>query len=234
MIPATVLLGSMAAGGLGLYLSGSTGSAPSTGIVKNVEDAVSTVSEQVTEQVSKTAEQVTDLVRSDEPAPEPAPEPLVQEQPVAPVAEIPVEVQRGGFGRPTWAPVNSGTSLTQALGVVPGTPAGNVLATATGSKTPQQIQQELVSTEQQIRELKTNKFLKESELTDEESAYKDAVKSYREAENTKYANQQYLAYYEREIKKIQNPERETAGDSLYGLLLSRFPERRRSCQSTGI
>ena len=248
MIPATVLLGSMAAGGLGLYLSGSTGSEPSTGIAKTVEDSVTSIADQV----SKTTQDVTEYVSPKEEtpevmAPESEPEPVAEPVPVPeepqpvpqPVAEpVPEEEnravaptlpeidsmaggQRGGYGRPTWAPVNSGTSLTQALGIVPGTPAGNALATATGSKTPQQIQQELVDIDRQIRELKTKQFLSKQKLTTLKATYDAATLEYRQAENTKFSEQQYLAYFEKEIKKIQNPEQ--GGESLYTLLLTKFP-----------
>ena len=78
-----------------------------------------------------------------------------------------IPTQRGGYGRPTWAPLNSGSSLMQALGVQPGSTAGNLLATATGSKTPQQIQQELVAVEQQIRAITTQQFQTNETYTEE-------------------------------------------------------------------
>jgi hypothetical protein len=212
MLTTAVLVagGSLAAGGLGLYLIGSTG-APSTGIAKTVEDSVSSIADQVT----KTAENVTEYVspKSDDPQPVTPPvqavKPVVEEkpaeQPVEPVEqpveqpvveEKPVEQpvvenravapslpevdsmaggQRGGFGRPTWAPLNSGTSLTQALGIVPGSTAGNVLATVTGSKTPQQIQLKLVEVDRQLRSLNVKAFNLKQNQTDYEEINKDKV-----------------------------------------------------------
>jgi len=75
--------------------------------------------------------------------------------------------QRGGYGRPTWAPLNSGTTLFQAIGVQPGSTSGNILANVTGTKTPQQIQQELVVTEQQIRAITTQQFKTNETYTEE-------------------------------------------------------------------
>jgi hypothetical protein len=202
MIPATVLLGSMAAGGLGLYLSGSTG--PSTEIATPVEqpiaDEVSRPIQFVSPQeetevpqkvpVPEVPQKVPEPVPEPVPEAEPEPESVPEEEPVpdSPVSEAVTEPevakpvpevtespeeeptavqggQRGGFGRPTWAPLNSRVSLAQALGITPGTPAGNALATATGSKTPQQIQLELVAIDEQIRALNASTF----SLTQEET-----------------------------------------------------------------
>lgn len=221
MIPATVLLGSMAAGGLGLYLSGSTGSEPSTGIAKTVEDSVTSIADQV----SKTTQDVTEYVSPKEEtpevmAPESEPEPVAEPVPVPeepqpvpqPVAEpVPEEEnravaptlpeidsmaggQRGGFGRPTWAPLNAGTSLTQALGIVPGTPAGNALATATGSKTPQQIQQELVAIDEQIRALNASTFSLTREETQTNSDLSASRKALQDLEDEIFRNQKLITF----------------------------------------
>jgi hypothetical protein len=262
MIPATVLLGSMAAGGLGLYLGGSTG-APSTGIAKTVEDSVSSIADQVT----KTAENVTEYVspKSDDPEPvtppvqpveqpvqpvveekpaeqpvepvepveQPVEQPVVEEKPVEQpvVEEKPVEQpvvenravapslpevdsmaggQRGGFGRPTWAPLNSGTSLTQALGIVPGSTEGNLLATATGSKTPQQIQQELVAVDQEIRRLKTQEFLTNKTLTEESNLFGTIRADYTKQVNKRERSKNLLKIYERELASILEPKPATS------------------------
>jgi predicted solute-binding protein len=247
MIPATVLLGSMAAGGLGLYLSGSTGA--STSIAKPVEQSIANEVSRPTQDVSPeeepeiTAPEVPEVAKPvpvAEPLPEvpqktPEPEPEVakpvpEPEPV-PVAEVPQKTpepepepvpvsevpespeeeptavqggQRGGFGRPTWAPVNAGTSLTQALGIVPGTPAGNALATATGSKTPQQIQLELVAIDEQIRALNASTF----SLTQEEKEADDALaasrKELQDLEDEIFRNEKLLTFLTGKINSTSN------------------------------
>jgi len=258
MIPATVLLGSMAAGGLGLYLSGSTGSAPSTGIAKTVEDSVTSIADQV----SKTTQDVTEYVSPEEApetpevtAPEPVAEPVPVAQPVAEPVPIPEEPQpvaepvaeeenravaptlpeidsmaggqRGGYGRPTWAPVNSGTSLTQALGIVPGTPAGNALATVTGTKTPESIQLKLKEIDDEIRVLKAQDYVMSGEVTSLETEIDGPMGIRRDFSSTDSRLGLYTKLknlYQSKIDKVKLEEEITKGSQVvFNLFTDKFP-----------
>jgi hypothetical protein len=245
MIPATVLLGSMAAGGLGLYLSGSTG--PSTEIATPVEQPIAdevsrpiqfVSPQEETEVPQKVPEPVPEAepeaeeepvpespvsepvpepevakpvpVAEAEPVAEPVPEPEVA-KPVPEVTESPEEEptavqggQRGGFGRPTWAPLNSRVSLAQALGITPGTPAGNALATATGSKTPQQIQLELVAIDEQIRALNASTFSLTQEEKDAESVLAASRTDLQNLEDEIFRNEKLLTFLTGKINSTSN------------------------------
>jgi hypothetical protein len=261
MIPATVLLGSMAAGGLGLYLSGSTGSEPSTGIAKTVEDSVTSIADQV----SKTTQDVTEYVSPEEEAPETpeetpevtAPEPVAEPvaepvplpeepQPVPqPVVEpVPEEEnravaptlpeidsmaggQRGGVGRPTWAPLNSRVSLAQALGVVPGTPVEKALATVTGTKTPESIQLKLKEIDDEIRVLKAQDYVMSGEVSSLETEIDGPAGIRREFSSTDSRLGLYTKLknlYQSKIDKVKLEEEITKGSQVvFNLFTDKFP-----------
>ena len=132
--------------------------------------------------------------------------------------------QRGGYGRPTWAPLNSGSSLIQALGVQPGSTAGNLLATATGSKNPQQIQQELVAVDQEIRRLKTQEFLTSKTLAAESASFGITRGSYTKQVNQRERSKNLLKIYERELASIMEPKQTTT--DLKPEVFAKFPRNK--------
>ena len=104
---AALLVGTAAVGGFGLY----AGSSSSTTIPTKEEalEEVAKVVEQEDEPSQPTPEPES-ITPPSTPVPEALPEPVVQ-------GGGSLQKQDGGFGKPTWAPLNSGDSLQSAMGI---------------------------------------------------------------------------------------------------------------------
>lgn len=177
-----LLAGTAAAGGAAVW----AGSSTSTIVPKSLEEVKESIEESVKspsepstpkELPSTPPEPVSEPVSVPESVPEPVPEsePIVESPVIEPAvanesiaestAETPVvqgggSKQDGGFGKPTWAPLNSGVSLQSTLGST----GSSLLSKWTGEKTPESIQLKLKEIDDELRVLKVQKFNTESEI----------------------------------------------------------------------
>ena len=181
-IVAALLAGTAAAGGAAIWAGSSTSTK-----VPSAQEAVKEASGQ--EQIAPVpdsakepeedepappaeAPQPQPITPPPEPAPEPAPEPP-QAQPITPPPE-PVDEemqggsrQEGGFGKPTWSPLNSGQSLQSAMRLTKeqiGSTGSSIIAQLTGVKTPESIQLKLVEIDTELRKLRSSEFIDKSKL----------------------------------------------------------------------
>ena len=143
--------------------------------------------------------------------PEPVPEAVAEPVPEA-VAE-PVQQggsQDGGFGRPNWAPVNTGFSVA-SLGLPAGSTAVNLIAKVSGTykKSPQEIQSELKNIDDQLRVLKTKNFLDAKKLTNTISEFTQKRQEYLTSSMNKIKYEKYSKFYDDEINKLLNPKNST-------------------------
>jgi hypothetical protein len=174
---------------------------------------------------------------STEPVPEPSTEPPIVEQPQiqSPSTETPVvqgggNKQDGGFGKPTWSPLNSGESLQSALGLTKeqlGSTGSKLLSTIVGEKTPESIQLKLKSIDDELRLLKVQKFNTETNINNESTKFVDIRKNYLIALTNKTKFEKYSIFYDTEINKLLKPQSsQNSSDTitLKSIIENQFPK----------
>lgn len=215
---AALLVGTAAVGGFGLY----AGSSSSTTIPTK---------EEALEEVAKVVEQ------EDEPS-QPIPEPESITPPSTPVPEaLPEPVvqgggslqkQDGGFGKPTWAPLNSGDSLQSAMGLTKdqiGSTGSSLIAKWTGAKTAESIQLKLKEIDDQLRVLKVQKFNTESGISLKTTELQELRSSYLTALTNKTKYEKFSIYYDSELSKLLAPKPAGSDGSLKSIVENKFPKK---------
>jgi hypothetical protein len=137
--------------------------------------------------------------------------------------------QDGGFGKPTWAPLNSGESLQSAIGLTKeqiGSTGSKLLSTIIGEKTPESIQLKLKSIDDQLRILKVQKFNTETNINNESTNFVEIRKDYLIALTNKTKFEKYSIYYDTEINKVLKPQSSQSSDmiTLKTIIENKFPK----------
>jgi hypothetical protein len=137
--------------------------------------------------------------------------------------------QDGGFGKPTWAPLNSGESLQSAIGLTKeqiGSTGSKLLSTIIGEKTPESIQLKLKSIDDQLRILKVQKFNTETNINNESTNFIEIRKDYLIALTNKTKFEKYSIYYDTEINKVLKPQSSQSSDmiTLKTIIENKFPK----------
>ena len=244
---AALLMGTAAVGGFGAW----AGSSSSTTIPTKEEalEEVAKVVEQEDEPSQPTPEPEAKPITPPptpiaEPAPEPVPEPvsetvLTQETKEEKVAEpVPQPVvqgggslqkQDGGFGKPTWAPLNSGDSLQSAMGITKdqiGSTGSSLLSKWTGAKTAESIQLKLKEIDDQLRVLKVQKFNTESDIASKSTGLEQIRTEYLKALTNKTKFEKFSIYYDRELSKLLDPKPAGSDGSLKSIVENKFPKKK--------
>jgi hypothetical protein len=251
---AALLVGTAAVGGFGAW----AGSSSSTE-VPTKEEALQQVAKVVDEEEDEPS-QPKPSTPPPTPIAEPVPEPLPQ---VVPTEEIKEEEkvaeavpettnmeggskQDGGFGKPTWAPLNSGDSLQSAIGLTKdqiGLTGSSLLSKWTGAKTAESIQLKLKEIDDQLRVLRAEEFTTKSKLDKNISEMKkdpdndaagppadstNALRGrYMKAYNAYLTNKTLFDYNSKLISRIvdEKKDQDTEEKSLKDLYKERFPDK---------
>lgn len=141
-----------------------------------------------------------------ETAPEPEPEnaPELEPEPSTAVApsitneDTVSDMAGGGFGRPSWTPLNATTATAMQ---------GSLISKVSGTykRTVRDIQKDLKDNDDQTRVLKTQKFLQTQSVKDWSEKYNQARKNYVNALTNKTKYEKLTKYYDDEINKLLNP-----------------------------
>jgi hypothetical protein len=254
-IVAALLAGTAAAGGAAIW----AGSSTSKVIPKSLEEVKDTIQGSEVETPDETpvetplesadeAQSISPIENTEQaspkeltpppsPIPEPIPEPPIVEQPQiqSPSTETPVvqggsNKQDGGFGKPTWSPLNSGESLQSALGLTKeqlGSTGSKLLSTIVGEKTPESIQLKLKSIDDELRLLKVQKFNTETNINNESTKFVDIRRNYLIALTNKTKFEKYSIFYDTEINKLLKPQSsQNSSDTitLKSIIENQFPK----------
>ena len=178
----------------------------------------------------------------EEPIPEePVPEELVPEQPIPeePVSQEPIangatapslpddnieNMAGGGFGRPSWAPLNADTA-TMSL---QGSTASNFIAKVTGTykRTITDIQRDLIDIDDQIRVLRTNEFINKRDENDQASKINEARKKYLVNVSEIAKNEKLIQFYDKKINDLIKPESVNTSGKFGEIVKQKFPQRK--------
>jgi len=216
---AALLVGTAAVGGFGLY----AGSSSSTTIPTKEEalEEVAKVVEQEDEPSQPTPEPES-ITPPSTPVPEALPEPVVQ-------GGGSLQKQDGGFGKPTWAPLNSGDSLQSAMGITKdqiGSTGSSLLSKWTGAKTAESIQLKLKEIDDQLRVLKVQKFNTESDIVSKSTGLEQIRTEYLKALTNKTKFEKFGIYYDRELSKLLDPKPTGSDGSLKSIVENKFPKKK--------
>jgi len=259
---AALLVGTAAVGGFGAW----AGSSSSTE-VPTPKEALQQVSEVVAqeEEPSQPTSSTPPPTPIAEPVPEVVPEPVPEVVPAEETKEeekvpepVPTQAvpettnmeggskQDGGFGKPTWAPLNSGISLQSAMGLTKeqiGSTGSSLLSKWTGAKTAESIQLKLKEIDDQLRVLKAQEFTTKSKLdknisemkldpTNIDDGPQEDPKNtlrgrYMKEYNTYLTSKTLFDYNSKLISKIvdEKKDQDTEEKSLKDLYKERFPEK---------
>lgn len=182
------------------------------------------VSEPVPEPVSEVvpAEETKEEKKIPEPVPEPAPEAVVQ-------GGGSLKKQDGGFGKPTWAPLNSGDSLQSAIGLTKdqiGSTGSSLLSKWTGAKTAESIQLKLKEIDDQLRVLKVQKFNTDSDIASKSVDLEQIRTDYLKSLTNKTKYEKFSIYYDRELSKLLDPKPAGSDGSLKSIVENKFPKKK--------
>lgn len=236
---AALLVGTAAVGGFGAW----AGSSSSTTIPTKEEalEEVAKVVEQEDEPSQPTPESKP-ITPPPTPIVEPVPEPLSEAVPTEETKEEKVaepvpettnmeggSKQDGGFGKPTWAPLNSGDSLQSAIGITKdqiGSTGSSLIAKWTGAKTAESIQLKLKEIDDQLRVLKVQKFNTESDIVSKSTGLEQIRTEYLKALTNKTKFEKFGIYYDRELSKLLDPKPAGSDGSLKSIVENKFPKKK--------
>ena len=130
--------------------------------------------------------------------PEPEPEPSTAVAPSIMNEDTVSDMAGGGFGRPSWTPLNATTATAMQ---------GSLISKVSGTykRTVRDIQKDLKDNDDQIRVLKTQKFLQTQSVKTFTDQYNQARKNYVNALTNKTKYEKLTKYYDDEINKLLNP-----------------------------
>jgi hypothetical protein len=150
-------------------------------------------------------------------------EPVQEPEPSSAVAPSLPEIDSmagGGFGRPSWAPLNANTPSMS----LQGSTAGNLLSKLSGTykRTVQDIQKDLKDNDDQLRLLRTTKYLDNQSKLTKESEFNIVRNDYLTELANKQKNEKYMKFYNDEINKLLNPK--TTNESYIEILKKEVPQ----------
>ena len=129
----------------------------------------------------------------------------------------------GGFGRPSWAPLNADTA-TMSL---QGSTASNFIAKVTGTykRTIIDIQRDLIDIDDQIRVLRTNEFIIKRDETDQASKINEARKKYLVNVSEISKNEKLIQFYDKKINDLIKPESVNTSGKFSEIVKQKFPQK---------